>query len=104
MVSLDNLPEPYRVERILLSERYDSQTNDHDVALLKLAAPVAFDGQSEPTCSQISTPKQAPVSQKPKSPNRSSYITFRYVVLCRMEFRSERNADCSNAEFFPLQK
>lgn len=48
VVSLDDLPEPHRVERILLSESYNSQTNDHDIALLKLVSPVAFDSQSEP--------------------------------------------------------
>lgn len=47
VVSLDNLPQPYRVKRILLSELYNTKTNDHDVALLKLAAPVVFDGQSK---------------------------------------------------------
>lgn len=54
VVSLDNLPEPYSVERILLSESYNSQTNDHDVALLKLASPVVFDSQSEVCYCQIS--------------------------------------------------
>lgn len=47
VVSLDNLPAPYSVDMILLSESYNQDTNDHDVALLKLAAPVDFDGQSE---------------------------------------------------------
>lgn len=54
VVSLDKLPEPYSVERILLSESYNSQTNDHDVALLKLASPVVFDSQSEVCYRQIS--------------------------------------------------
>lgn len=54
VVSLDKLPEPYSVERILLSESYNSQTNDHDVALLKLATPVVFDSQSELRYCQIS--------------------------------------------------
>lgn len=77
VVSLANLPKPYRVKRILLNERYDSKTNDYDVALLKLVAPVVFNGQSELSCSQNSTPVQVPVFQNPKSPNRSSYVTFR---------------------------
>lgn len=63
VVSLDNLPKPYRVKRILLNELYDSQTNDHDVALLKLAAPVVFNGQT----GQISITMQVPVSKKPES-------------------------------------
>ncbi|XP_056905456.1 transmembrane protease serine 13a isoform X1 [Takifugu flavidus] len=50
VVSLDKLPEPYSVERILLSESYNSQTNDHDVALLKLASPVVFDNNVQPAC------------------------------------------------------
>lgn len=54
VVSLDILPEPYSVERILLSESYNSQTNDHDVTLLKLASPVVFDSQSELRYCQIS--------------------------------------------------
>lgn len=54
VVSLDDLPKPYSVERILLSESYNSQTNDHDVALLKLASPVVFDSQSELCYRQIS--------------------------------------------------
>lgn len=54
-MSLNNLPRPNRVRRILLSENYDDKSNDHDVALLKLEAPVVFDGQSELSRSQIST-------------------------------------------------
>lgn len=45
VVSLSSLPEPYLVERIVLHENYDTQTNDRDVALLKLRNPVDFDGQ-----------------------------------------------------------
>lgn len=59
--SLDNLPKPYRVKKILLSELYDSNTNDYDVALLKLAAPVVFNGQSGLSY----------------SPNRSSYVAIK---------------------------
>lgn len=45
-MSLDRLNEPNLVKRILLSEIYNNKTNDHDVALLKLASPVSFNGQS----------------------------------------------------------
>lgn len=55
VISLDDLPEPRRVERILLSESYNSQTNDHDVALLKLVSPVVFDSQSEPRYISVNT-------------------------------------------------
>lgn len=55
VVSLNSLPRPNKVRRILLSENYNNKSNDHDVALLKLAAPVVFDGQSELSRSQIST-------------------------------------------------
>ncbi|CAF97472.1 unnamed protein product, partial [Tetraodon nigroviridis] len=48
--SLDKLPKPYKVKRILLSELYNSDTNDYDVALLKLAAPVVFDDNVQPAC------------------------------------------------------
>lgn len=44
VVSLNSLPEPYLVEKIVLDENYNSQTNDRDVALLKLRNPVAFNG------------------------------------------------------------
>lgn len=54
VVSLEDLPEPYSVQRILLSESYNSQTNDHDIALLKLASPVVFDSKSEVCYHQIS--------------------------------------------------
>lgn len=45
VVSQDNLPQPYLVEKILLNENYNSKTNDQDVALLKFTSPVVFNGQ-----------------------------------------------------------
>lgn len=45
VVSLNSLPEPYMVEKIILDENYNTQTNDRDVALIKLRNPVDFDGQ-----------------------------------------------------------
>lgn len=47
VVSLNALPAPYLVERIIINENYNTQTNDQDVALLKLREPVDFDGQSD---------------------------------------------------------
>lgn len=47
VVSLDRLTAPYLVEKILLNENYNSITNDQDIALLKLANPVVFNGQSQ---------------------------------------------------------
>lgn len=65
VVSLNSLPSPNRVRRILLSENYNNKSNDHDVALLKLEAPVVFDGQSELSRSQISTNNAGSRFQKP---------------------------------------
>ncbi|XP_069004206.1 transmembrane protease serine 13a [Embiotoca jacksoni] len=54
LVSLDGLPEPYRVEKILLNENYDRKTNDQDVALLKLTSPVVFNDKVQPACLPMS--------------------------------------------------
>lgn len=43
---LDKLPIPYLVKKILLNENYNNKTNDQDIALLKLASPVYFNGKS----------------------------------------------------------
>lgn len=43
--SLDKLPQPYPVKKIILSDNYNNKTNDEDVALIKLASPVYFNGQ-----------------------------------------------------------
>lgn len=50
VVSLSSLPEPYLVERIILDENYNMQTNDRDVALLKLRNPVDFNENVQPAC------------------------------------------------------
>ncbi|KAJ3590261.1 hypothetical protein NHX12_008215, partial [Muraenolepis orangiensis] len=42
VVSQDALPAPYQVGTILLHEDYNSDTNDNDIALIKLTAPVDF--------------------------------------------------------------
>ena len=47
VVSQESLPAPYLVEKIILNENYDTQTNDQDVALLKLTRPVEFNGESQ---------------------------------------------------------
>ncbi|XP_062329166.1 transmembrane protease serine 13a [Osmerus eperlanus] len=49
-VSQDQLPIPYYVEQILLNENYNNKTNDRDIALLKLTAPVTFTGVVQPAC------------------------------------------------------
>lgn len=87
VVSLDDLPKPYSVERILLSESYNSLTNDHDVALLKLASPVAFDSQSELCYLQLSVTHSH--FKNLESPAQFQLFDI-YVVLCQMELRSER--------------
>ncbi|KAK0137421.1 Transmembrane protease serine 13 [Merluccius polli] len=51
VLSQDDLPPPYEVEKILLNENYNNKTNDQDIALLKLTAPVDFGGDSvAPAC------------------------------------------------------
>uniref|UniRef100_A0A3Q0QUR5 Transmembrane serine protease 13b n=1 Tax=Amphilophus citrinellus TaxID=61819 RepID=A0A3Q0QUR5_AMPCI len=50
MVSLNSLPEPYLVEKIILDENYNKTTNDQDVALLKLKSPVTFNDKVQPAC------------------------------------------------------
>ncbi|XP_024911053.1 transmembrane protease serine 13a isoform X2 [Cynoglossus semilaevis] len=50
LVSLSLLPTPFRVKKILISERYNNKTNDHDIALLKLASPVTFNDKVQPVC------------------------------------------------------
>ncbi|XP_039987513.1 transmembrane protease serine 13a [Xiphias gladius] len=50
VVSLDSLPQPYLVQKILLNENYNSNTNDQDVALLKLTSPVLFNDKVQPVC------------------------------------------------------
>lgn len=44
VVSLNDVLTSYSVERIILNENYDSNTNDQDVALLKLASQVNYNG------------------------------------------------------------
>ncbi|XP_019129815.1 transmembrane protease serine 13a [Larimichthys crocea] len=50
VVSLDRLPQPYLVEKIILNEDYNNKTNDLDVALLKLKSPVVFSDEVQPAC------------------------------------------------------
>ncbi|XP_028320883.1 transmembrane protease serine 13-like [Gouania willdenowi] len=63
VVSLDALPEPYYVKKILISEQYNSQTNDHDVALLKLTSSVTFDDKVQPACLPLTGQTFAPGMQ-----------------------------------------
>ncbi|XP_056139334.1 transmembrane protease serine 13a isoform X2 [Lampris incognitus] len=50
VVSQDKLPKPYLLEKILLNENYNNKTNDWDIALLKLMAPVDFNELIQPAC------------------------------------------------------
>ncbi|KAM4628344.1 transmembrane protease serine 13a [Polymixia lowei] len=50
VLSQDRLTEPSLVEKILLNENYNNKTNDQDIALLKLTAPVAFSNTVQPAC------------------------------------------------------
>ncbi|XP_063059639.1 transmembrane protease serine 13b [Engraulis encrasicolus] len=44
------LPAPYYVEKIILHKDYDSDSNDHDIALLKLTRSVAPSSTVQPVC------------------------------------------------------
>ncbi|KAI4903333.1 hypothetical protein NFI96_018530, partial [Prochilodus magdalenae] len=44
------LPQPYSVEQITLHELYNSETNDYDIALLKLSRPVNLSNTVQPVC------------------------------------------------------
>ncbi|XP_028276322.1 transmembrane protease serine 13a [Parambassis ranga] len=50
LLSLNNLPQPYLVKKILVNENYSSKTNDQDVALLVLKSPVVFNDKVQPAC------------------------------------------------------
>lgn len=63
VVSQDNLPQPYLVEKILLNENYNSKTNDQDVALLKFTSPVVFNDKVQPVCLPT-TGQKIPSGQK----------------------------------------
>uniref|UniRef100_A0A3B1IVH1 Transmembrane serine protease 13b n=2 Tax=Astyanax mexicanus TaxID=7994 RepID=A0A3B1IVH1_ASTMX len=45
-----NLPSPNTVAQIILHEKYNSQTNDYDIALLKLSQPVTLSSTVQPVC------------------------------------------------------
>uniref|UniRef100_H2ZSM9 Peptidase S1 domain-containing protein n=1 Tax=Latimeria chalumnae TaxID=7897 RepID=H2ZSM9_LATCH len=38
------------INRIIVHENYDTNTNDYDVAVLELSSPVAFDDNIQPVC------------------------------------------------------
>ncbi|XP_066515210.1 transmembrane protease serine 13-like [Hoplias malabaricus] len=50
VVSLNLLPSPYSVDEITIHELYNSQTNDYDIALLKLSQPVNMSSAVHPVC------------------------------------------------------
>ncbi|XP_034025158.1 transmembrane protease serine 13a [Thalassophryne amazonica] len=50
VVSLSNLPQAFQVSKILLNENYNNQTQDMDIALLKLKTPVTFNDKIQPVC------------------------------------------------------
>ncbi|KAM8904233.1 transmembrane protease serine 13a isoform 2-T2 [Spinachia spinachia] len=63
VVSLDDLSSSYSIERIILNENYDSNTNDQDVALLKLASPVIYNDKIQPACLPAYNQQMAPGTQ-----------------------------------------
>lgn len=50
VVSQTSLPAPFLVKKIILHESYSQITNDYDIALLKLSAPVNFNNVVQPVC------------------------------------------------------
>ncbi|XP_062309380.1 transmembrane protease serine 13b isoform X1 [Osmerus eperlanus] len=67
MVSQSTLPSPYLVEKIILHESYNSDTNDYDIALMKLIQPVVTSNSIQPAC--------LPVSDKVFSPGTTCWTT-----------------------------
>ncbi|KAI4885884.1 hypothetical protein NFI96_032829, partial [Prochilodus magdalenae] len=49
-VSQNKLLDPYFVKKILLHDQYDKNTDDYDIALLKLTSPVELSGTVSPAC------------------------------------------------------
>ncbi|XP_010793282.1 transmembrane protease serine 13-like [Notothenia coriiceps] len=50
LMSLTRPTQPYMVKRIILNKNYNSNTNDQDVALLKLETQVTFNDNIHPAC------------------------------------------------------
>ncbi|KAG7483963.1 hypothetical protein MATL_G00043860 [Megalops atlanticus] len=50
VVSQNRLNTPYLVQKIIINEFYDPDTNDFDIALLKLKQPVEFSNNVGPVC------------------------------------------------------
>ncbi|XP_052432471.1 transmembrane protease serine 13a [Carassius gibelio] len=49
-ISQSALQTSYLVNKIIVNENYNSNTNDYDVALLKLSSPVTFSDTVQPVC------------------------------------------------------
>ncbi|XP_004075456.1 transmembrane protease serine 13 [Oryzias latipes] len=54
IVSLNQLPSPYMVKKIILNKNYNSNTNDQDIALIQLASPVTLTDNVQPACLPLS--------------------------------------------------
>ncbi|RVE64830.1 hypothetical protein OJAV_G00129810 [Oryzias javanicus] len=53
-VSLNQLPSPYSVKKIILNNNYSSKTNDQDIALIQLTSPVTLTDYVQPACLPLS--------------------------------------------------
>ncbi|XP_067307100.1 transmembrane protease serine 13a [Pseudorasbora parva] len=49
-ISQNTLQIPYLVKKIMVNENYNTQSNDYDITLLKLANPVTFSNTIQPVC------------------------------------------------------
>ncbi|KAM9318054.1 transmembrane protease serine 13a isoform 2-T2 [Pholidichthys leucotaenia] len=50
VLNLGRLNAAHSVEKIILHSNYNEQTNDQDIALLKLTSPVTFNDKVQPVC------------------------------------------------------
>ncbi|XP_043936881.1 transmembrane protease serine 13-like isoform X2 [Protopterus annectens] len=49
-INLNNIPNKFSVNKIILNEQYDDKTHDYDIALLKLSSPVQYGVSIQPAC------------------------------------------------------
>ncbi|XP_064424827.1 transmembrane protease serine 13 isoform X2 [Latimeria chalumnae] len=50
LIDLQLASNPGSVSKIILHEKYESRTNDYDIALIKLSSPLSFSSKVQPAC------------------------------------------------------